>query len=230
MASRMASSEERLVEFCGVDAADAFDGQLVSVGVVVLEVFHLEAEGTGEERIGVEGLAHGGVDFVAHLFAGEFFLGLFLEVADEEESLLLAAVVGRDAVVHVDGIGLDIVAVAFAQLVLLAVDFLLAGDDGEVHDGGQGFVVDIDLGPERIFVSEGEIVGVVEIDFGFPFHGHGLEDVLHVVVLEVLVNLFVDDTVDFHHEDVFAVHFLDDAHGGVSFAEAGDGHFATLFL
>ena len=119
---------------------------------------------------------------------------------------------------------------ALAELVDLTLDLLLAGDDGEVGDSGHGRQINVDFGTEDVFIDEREIVGIVEIDFGLAFHRHGLEDVLDVIVLEVFVNLFVDKTVDFHHEDVFAVHLLDDAHGGVAFAETGDGNFAALFF
>ena len=118
----------------------------------------------------------------------------------------------------------------FAHLVDLAVNFLFAGDDGEIGDGGHGAEIDVHVGTEHVLINEREVVGVVEIDLRLAFHGHGLKDELDVVVFEELVNLLVNHTVDFHHEDVLTVHLLDDAHGGVALAEAGDGHLAALFL
>ena len=117
-----------------------------------------------------------------------------------------------------------------AELVDLTLNLLLTGDDGEVGDGGHGAEIDGHLGTGDVLIDEREVVGVIEVDLGLPFHGHGLEEELDVVVLEVLINLLVDEFVNFEQKDVLAVHLLDDAHGGVADAEAGDGHLAAFFL
>ena len=117
-----------------------------------------------------------------------------------------------------------------AKLIDIVGDFLFARNYGEVRDGGHCLVIEFHLGTESVFIRENEILSLVKVHFGLAFNGHGFKDIFHVIVLEEFLNLLIDKTVHFHHQDVFTVHFVDDTHGGVALAEAGDGNSLTLFL
>ena len=222
--------EELLIDFGGFKVTDVLDGHVQVVGFLLVEQFAGNLQEFSLFHVAHEDGVHVGVDDFTLDFADEKLLASLVQIIGIEVAVVVFAVLHGDEIVVGNDVRGAVLAMAFAKVVDVVVDLFVGGGHFVAGEGRNLGIVDVEFGLDSDLEGEDELLGVFEIDLCAVVDRQGFAEDIEFVLMHVVVQCLVHQVVHRIGDEGLFIHFLNEAHRGVSDAEAGDLGGAALLL